>query len=599
MEGALMPREMIFMATTGGAIMAQMLKAEGVNTIFGIIDGTYTQFFWNCAHGGMRIITPRHETIAAHMAGAYARLTGGLGVCMASNGPGVANMLPGVAVEQGEGNRVLLITSSRRSGITYPDRGGVYQCFDQVGVIRPMAKWSETVGSAERIPELMRQALRKCWEGRPGLVHLDVPENIINGEAKPVAIQKPAQYRPTEPLTARQDQVEAAAQMLSKAGLPIIHCGSGVIHAAAYDQLAKLAEVLHAPVCTSWSARGVLPETNPLAWTMVHIKAVNQLRNQADLVLVLGSELGETDWWGKAPYWATPDRQKLIQVDIDAQRLGRNRPADLIVQADVKEFLNQLLERVQGRTGEMPLEGRKAKVAGLAKERDEDRAKLDEKLSDTSEPMLTAHVAKICREVFEDDAVIVFDGGNSAVWANFYHQIRVPNTQLGTHHFGHLGAGTGQALGACAARPDKQVYCITGDGAMGFHPQEIETAVRNNLKPIFLVCADKQWGMVKINQIFALRPVQSLLKKAVLKRDLGQEQTINTELGEIAWDKLAESMGAHGERVSAPDQLKPALLRALDSGVCAVIHIDVDPEKHMFAPGLMHFKAMHQEPKGK
>jgi acetolactate synthase-1/2/3 large subunit len=134
---------------------------------------------------------------------------------------------------------------------------------------------------------------------------------------------------------------------------------------------------------------------------------------------------------------------------------------------------------------------------------------------------------------------------------------------------------------------------------MGFHPQEIETAVRNNLKPIFLVCADKQWGMVKINQIFALKPVQTLLKKALLKRDLGQEKTINTELGEIAWDKLAESMGAHGERVSAPDQLKPALLRALDSGRCSVIHIDVDAEKHMFAPGLMHFKAMHQEPKGK
>jgi acetolactate synthase-1/2/3 large subunit len=587
------------MATTGGSIMAQMLKAEGVDTIFGIIDGTYTQFFWNAVHSGIKLITPRHETIAAHMAGAYARLTGKLGVCMASNGPGVANMLSGVAVEQGEGNRVLLITSSRRSAITYPDRGGAYQCFDQVGVIRPMAKWSETADSAGRVPELMRQALRKCWEGRPGVVHLDVPENVINGEAKPVGIQKPEQYRPTQPLAPRQDQVEEAAQMLTKARLPIIHCGSGVIHAAAYDELAQLAEVLHAPVCTSWSARGVLPETNPLAWNMVHIKAVNQLRNEADLVLVLGSELGETDWWGKAPYWATPDRQKLIQVDIDAQRLGRNRPADLIVQADAKEFLTQLLERVQGRTGEMPIEGRKSKVASLAKERDQDRASLDEKLSDTSEPMVTAHVAKICREVFDDDAVIVFDGGNTAVWGNFYHEMRVPNTQLGTHHFGHLGAGTGQALGACAARPDKQVYCITGDGAMGFHPQEIETAVRNNLKPIFLVCADKQWGMVKINQIFALKPVQSLLKKAVLKRDLGQEETINTELGEIAWDKLAESMGAHGERVSAPDQLKPALERALESGRCAVIHIDVDPEKHMFAPGLMHFKAMHQEPKGK
>ncbi len=586
-------------STTGGEIMAAMLKAEGVERLFGIIDGTYTQLFWHCVHKGMRLITPRHESIAAHMAGAYARLTGKLGVCIASNGPGVANVLPGVAVEQAEGNRVLLITSSRRGGVAYPDRGGAYQCFDQTGVIRPMAKWSQTAASTERIPELMRQALRKCWEGRPGVVHLDVPENLINGEAKPVPIQEPAQYRPTQPLVPREDQVEQAARLLSQARLPIIHCGSGVIHAAAYDELARLAELLHAPVTTSWSARGVLPETSPLAWPMVHIKAVNQLRNQADLVLVLGSELGETDWWGKAPYWAPPDRQQLIQVDIDPQRLGRNRPADLLVLADVKEFLTRLLERVQGRTGSMPLAERRDKVAALAKERDQDRAKLDEKLDDKGKPLVTAHVAHVCRQVFDDDAVIVFDGGNTAVWGNFYHQMRVPNTQLGTHHFGHLGAGTGQALGACVARPDKQVYCITGDGAMGFHPQEIETAVRNGLKPVFLVCADKQWGMVKINQIFALKPYQALIKKAVLKRDLGQEETINTELGEIAWDELARAMGAHGERVSSPDELKPALERALASGRCAVIHVEVDPEKHMFAPGLMHFKAMHQEPKGR
>lgn len=587
------------MTTTGGAIMAEMLRAEGVEKLFGIIDGTYTQLFWHCVKGGMQLITPRHETCAAHMAGAYARLSGKLGVCMASNGPGVANVLPGVAVEQGEGNRVLLITSSRRSGITYPDRGGAYQCFDQVGVIRAMSKWSQTVGSAERLPELMRRALAKCWQGRAGVVHLDVPENIINGEAKPAAILDPASYRPTAPLTPRPDQVERAAGMLASAALPIIHAGSGVIHAAAYDELARLAHLLHAPVTTSWSGRGVLTETDPLAFCMVHLKPVNQVRNQADLVLALGSELGETDWWGKAPYWATPDKQKLIQVDIDPERLGRNRQADLIIEADVKEFLAALLEALEDKAGKMDLAGRKSRVEQLAAERDKDRARLDEKLADRGAPLLTAHVAHECRQVFDDDAVIVFDGGNTAVWGNFYFQVRTPNTQLGTHHFGHLGAGTAQALGACVARPGSQVCCITGDGAMGFHPQEIETAVRNGLKPVFLVCADKQWGMVKINQIFSLRPYQAIIKKAVLKRDLGGEETINTELGEIAWDELARSMGAFGERVSSPDELRPALERALASGRCAVIHVDVDPEKHMFAPGLMDFKAMHQEPKGK
>ena len=151
----------------------------------------------------------------------------------------------------------------------------------------------------------------------------------------------------------------------------------------------------------------------------------------------------------------------------------------------------------------------------------------------------------------------------------------------------------GQALGAAAARPDKQVCCIIGDGAMGFNPQEVETAVRNGLNVIFLVCCDKQWGMVKMTMSFAFKPLKTLIKKS-----LDPEETINTELNEIRFDLLAKAMGAHGERVADPARLRPALQRCLASGKCSVIHVDVDPTKHMWAPGLMHFKAMHQEPKG-
>ena len=581
-------------ATTAGAVLASMLKQEGVSKIFGIVDGTYLRFFSSAVEQGLELISPRHESIAAHMAGAYARISGKLGVCMASSGPGVANVLPGVVVEQGEGNRVLLITSSRRTGVINPDRGAAYQCFDQVGVIKAMAKWSQGAPSWQRVPELARAALRACWQGRPGLVHLDVPEDIMNGEGPPPPMQAPGSYRRLSPILPDPAQVEAAAEMLSSARLPIIHAGSGVIHAGAYGELASLAELLQAPVTTSWSGRGVLPETSPLAWPMVHIKAVNQVRNAGDLVLVLGSQLGETDWWGKAPYWAQPKDQKLIQVDIDDQRLGRHRPADLMILADVKAFLTALLARLEAGGGTGAAEARQQEMARLAKERDQDRAKLDEKLADNGSPMISAHVAHICRQFFDDDAVVVFDGGNAAVWGNFYHQVRVPNTQLSTHHFGHLGAGTGYALGAAVARPDRQVYCITGDGAMGFHPQEIETAVRHGLKPIFLVLCDRQWGMVKINQSFALKPLKTMLKK-----HLDPGETINTELGEIHWDQLAQSMGAHGERVSAPTELRPALERSLASGKCAVIQVEVDPVKHMWAPGLLHFKAMHQEPKGR
>jgi acetolactate synthase-1/2/3 large subunit len=579
---------------TGGELIAMMLKEEGVEKVFGIIDGTYFGLYSSFGRHGIDLITPRHEATAAHMAGAYARLTGRLGVCMASSGPGVANVLSALPAENAEGNRILLLTSSRRLGIIYPDRGGAYQYFNQVAVIKPMAKWSGAVPDFARIGELMRRALRISYRGRPGVVHLDVPENIMNGKEKMPGLWAPHQYRRVEPLCPDPAQVDRAAQMLVKAQLPIIHAGSGIIHAHAYNELAEAATLLHAPVTTSWSARGVLPETSALSWPMIHVKACTELRNTADLVLCLGSRLGETDWWGKAPYWRLPDQQPLIQVDIDEEVLGCNRPADLSVLSDVKVFLRQLNERLRGMESEIGIKPRQERVAKLSEHRDKDRARLDEKLKDQSTPMNTAHVGRVCREVFDDDAVTVFDGGNTAVWGNFYHQIRVPNTQLSTHHFGMLGAGVGQALGAAAARPDKQVYCIIGDGAFGFHPQEVETAVRNNLKVIFLVCCDKQWGMVKINQQFALKPLKTMVKKT-----LEPDETINTDLGEIEFDKLAQAMGAHGERVADPGGLRAAIERSLASGRCSVIHVDVDPVKHMWAPGLLHFKAMHQEPAGK
>jgi acetolactate synthase-1/2/3 large subunit len=579
---------------TGGEVMARMLSEEDVEKVFGIIDGTYFGLYSNLARYGMDLITPRHETSAAHMAGAYARLTGKLGVCMASNGPGVANVLPGVAAENAEGNRVLLITSSRRTGITYPDRGGAYQYFNQVAVIKPMAKWSGHAASFSRIPEMMRRALRISYRGRPGVVHLDVPEDIMNGKGKAPFFWASHQYRRTTAPQPDPTQLDQAATLLVQAAFPLIHAGSGVIHSGAYDELARVAELLHAPVVTSWSARGVLPEISPLAWPMIHVKACNEVRNASDLVLCLGSKLGETDWWGKAPYWRPPAEQRMIQVDIDEEVLGAQKPADLVVLSDVKVFLGSLLERLRAMETRIQIEARKGTLEKLAASRQKDRAKLDEKLSDRSTPMTTAHVASVCREVFEDDAVVVFDGGNTAVWGNFYHQVRVPNTQLSTHHFGMLGAGVAQALGAAVARPDKQVYCIIGDGAFGFHPQEIETAVRNGLKVIYLVCCDRQWGMVKINQQFALKPLKTMVKKS-----LGSDETINTDLGEIAFDKLAVAMGGYGERVAEPGELRPALERCLESGRCAVIHVDVDPVKHMWAPGLLHFKEMHQEPKGK
>ena len=580
--------------TTGGEVLARMLKAEGVDTVFGIIDGTYFGFYRALKAHGIRLITPRHEAVGPHMAGAYARLTGRLGVCMASNGPGVANILPGLVVEEAEGNRVICITSARRTGAMYPLRTGTYQGFDQSRVIGSFAKWSQAVPSFDRIPELLRSALRHAHEGRPGVVHLDIPENIVNTAVKAdVGTWQPSQYRRTTPVEPAAADVQRAADILLRAKLPMIHAGSGVVHALAFDEVRAVAEFLKSPVTTSWSARTVIPESSPLAIPMIHVKLNHLVRNEADAVLILGSRLGETDWWGKAPYWSAPAAQKAIQVDTDPRTLGANKPVEVAVEADVKVFLQRLLAALEARRGERNVTARQAALARYQDKIRRYRAKLDRALADTTTPMNPSHVAHTVDEVFPRGTPLIADGGNTSVWTMFYHHAEVPGRLLSTFKMGMLGAGIGQAIGAAAATGGHAV-CVIGDGAMGMHPQEIETAVRHKLKVTFVVLCDRQWGMVKVNQSFALRP----LKMLVMKK-LAPEENIWADLGEIRFDEVARAMGAHAERLSDPAALKGALERARDAGGPALLHVDVHPVAHMWAPGLVHFKAMHAEPGGR
>ncbi len=578
----------------GGEVVAAMLAKEGVTKVFGIVDGTYMGLYASFSKYGIELVSPRHETSAAHMAGAYARLTGKLGVCIASNGPGVANMLSGIAVENGEGNRVLCITSCRRQGIAYPDRGGTFQYFDQVAVTRPMTKWSGAVPEFDRIPEMMRRALRVSHKGRPGVVHVDIPENVLNGkfEIADDYLREPNEYRRSSKLAPNAEDVKKVAELLTRSERPLIHVGSGVVHAQAFQELLEVAEQCHVNVSTSWGARGALPETHELSLPTSALSALDEARRSSDLVLVIGSRLGETDFWGKAPYWGRPGEQRLIQVDSDEDILGLNRKTELAILADAKEFLSALaVELKKAPLSSSIKKAREQRVTKLTELKVAARQELDGALANDSAPMHSAHVPTAVRKLMGDADVLVVDGGNTAVWTQFYFDIREPGTLLATFKLGMLGAGVGQALGAQVAHPDRKVVCVLGDGAMGFHMQEVETAVRNKLPITFVVLCDKQWGMVKLTQQFAMSDVRSVIGSK-------DEGTINADFGETHFDKLAVAMGAKGARVSSPKELEATLREAIESPEPAVVHVDVDPMLHLWAPGLQTFKEMHQEPAG-
>ncbi len=579
------------MTATGGDLVARLLRAEGVEVVFGIVDGSYNGLVQGLRHEGIRLVSPRHETSAAHMAGAYARSTGRLGVCMASNGPGAANVLSGVAVENGEGNRVLVLTSWRRSPIVGPDRGGTYQYFDQVSVMRPMTKWSGAARSRDRIPEVMRRAFRVSHEGRPGAVAVTIPEDVINGEAEDEpTILAPERYRRVEPLAPAGELVRRAAEWLVAAERPLLQVGSGAVHADASAPIQEIAQTLRAPITTSWGGRSAIDERLPNKIPIMP-PLVDEVRCEADLVLALGTRFGETDWWGKPPYWGDPEAQRVIHVDCDEEILGLNRPVDLPVLADVRRFAEALLVELKG----MDLGDRGERAARIeewaGRARDLRNFLKGAASDEDAEPLHSAFVPLICRDFFDDDAIVVIDGGNTAVWTNLYHENRTPGGILSTFKFGMLGAGPGQALGAKVACPDRAVYAIVGDGALGMHLQEIETAVRHALPVVFLVLCDRQWGMVKFSQSMALDP-----ETMNAERSLPPGATLNTDLGEIRFDEVARAMGAHGEQVARARDLRPALERCVASGLPSVVHVDVDPVAHLWAPGLEVFKKMHLEP---
>ncbi len=581
--------------TNGGEIISRMLAAEGVNTVFGIPDGSIAALCASLESHGINLISPTHETNAMHMAGAYARITGNLGVCIAGKGPGLANALSGIAVENAEGHRVLLISATAQGKNPQNDPKGAYRYLRQLEATRPITKWNSTVSAAGNISGVMCTAFRMSHTGRPGVVHVDILENVMNMEcsADPSGLRDPASYRSLDPLPPLSELVERAADMLAQAKFPLIHAGTAIIHAQAHGELMELAKALEAPVSTSWGGRSAVDERMAQSIPMIYLSTTTELRNKADVVLALGSRIGETDWWGKPPYWAPPARQKLIQVDLEEAVFGFNKPVNLAILGDVKVFMTELLKSLEKRKPEMNLEDRRKQTEAFRESCRARRRQLDKHLSDGSVPMASAHVPRICQEIFDDDAIVVIDGGNTSIWGLFFHQVRTPNTIVGTPKMGHLGAGVSQALGAKAADPSRQVYCIIGDGAMGFHQQEIETAVRYNLPVIYLVLCDKQWGMVKMNQLFTLKPIKTLILKT-----LSPEESINADIGETRFDELAEAMGAFGQRVSDPKALGGAIQNALDSGQCAVIHIDVDPVKHMWAPNLKDFKDLHAEPAG-
>jgi len=554
------------MVVSGGELLLRCLAREQVRYIFGIVGDQWNSFIDVIARKmGIQLIGTRHEAAAAHMADAYARTTGEPGVCLGTVGPGAANLVGGVYPAYADGIPLVVLTAQNQTWRIYPDQGSM-QGLDQINLFKPIVKWNAVVWRLERLPSLVQWAFRVATSGRPGPVQLDFPSDILYGtiDTSP-PILPPQRYRPTAGPAADPELIRQAAKILAEAQFPLLHAGSGVLRAKATPEFVQLAEYLSAAVSTSVGARGAIPEDHPLALIPGGPGAL-QAQASADVVLLVGGRLGDLDFWGKPPAWGTPDRQKLIQLDIAPEMVGVNREVDLALVGDAKATLHLLLSEVQKLTDKR----QPSPLLEQCRATQENWLQTHLKLAQEDRtPIHPLRLVKEVRDFFSRNAISCVDGGNTAVWCSYLNRIYEPHTFLWAADSGHLGAGLPYAIGAKLAHPDRQVYLISGDGAFMFNIQELETAARLKVPIVAVVANDRRWGMI-----------------AGVQHLLFQDRFYAVDFTDVRYDKIAQAMGCHGERVEDPNEIRPALQRALDSGLPAVIDVIIDRDANLAPPDL-------------
>ena len=561
----------------GGALLARCLANEGVRFVFGLPSPEIDPLLAALAAQGMRLVPFRHEAAGAHMAEGLYKTTGQVAAVIGNPGPGSANLLAGVITARHEGVPLVAITSQHRPGIVYPSPPSTFQGQDQLDVYRPAVKWGGPIFSWERIPEVVRLAFREMWTGRPGPVHLEVPAPVLyaTGDESKVRITAPAAYRATLP-EASEAQIAVVADLLAGAARPLIVAGSGVDRGGANEALLGVVQRLGCPVVTSMAGRAVMPLDHPSV--VYGLGAGGDLaKREADVVLVAGSRLGNLDLpYDK--YWGDPATQRIVQIDVDPRHIGVTRPLTLGIVADVRQALTSLGAALDAR----PARARDAGFPVACRRAADDwwqeqMAMVDRWAGPGVHP---AHVMKAIGEAFGRDAIYVTDGGFTSLWAYWMLPPTRPRSYLSILELGMLGTGVPSALGAKLGSPEREVVCVTGDGAAGFHFMEMQSAARERAKVTVVVFAEGSWSMEIPNE-------QMLYGK-----------TFGTEMGTVRWDVVARGLGCEGLYAESLAEVETALRRAREVAGPAVVCVRTDRDANVGVPpeAGLRFAEVYQGP---
>lgn len=537
------------MAVDGGELLARALRDAGVRDVFALHGGHLDAFWTACDRHGLRLIDTRHEAAAGNAADGYARVTGRLGVAVVTSGPGFANAFAALPNAMTDGVPLLLVAGAPplREVETNEMQGG----FDQVAAAAPVTKWAHRIVTGERIPDLVALAIRKATAGRPGPVYLEIPIDVLVTPVDEAAIPPAGPALVADRPAPSPAAVAAATDLLRTATRPAIVIGGGTLWSDCAAEVAAFADRAGIPVFANNRAIGVLPAGHRCnAWNVDNLAALALAGEPGpDVVLLLGTRTGLLT--GGRANSMLPADARVIQVDLEASEFGRLRPIDVPVVADCREFLRALLDtgaawpdRTDWLARATAAQTTVDQVYGAVPRTDDGR-------------LHPYHAARAAVTAAGPGSVIVLDGGEAPLWAGMSLAAAAPHRTVNLGYMGHLGIGQGFAIGAQIAEPDRRVLQLTGDGAYGFHIQELDTMVRHRLPIVTVVLNNACWGMSIHGQ------------QAVYGRD------VITRLADTDYHEVARAFGGYGERVTELDQIGPAVERAFASGKPACINVAV------------------------
>ncbi len=534
-----------------GRLVGRTLAASGVDHLFCLHGGHIDPILYACQREGLRIVDTRHEQAAAHMAEGWALATGETGVCAVTAGPGISDAVTGLANAQMSSSPVLCLAGARplREADTWP-----LQDLAQLDMVRPVTKWARSCATARRAGEYTATALAEARSGRPGPVYLDVPFDVLATPVPEDAAAPAVAF--AVPPGADPDAVAEVAAVLSAAERPIVLVGSGAHWSRAGDALARLAETAGLPVFSVNAGRGVLPDAHPWSFGLpMPIGGAFGEAMAADVVLCLGVRLGFTLLNGNLFAGKT-----IIRVDLDAAETARNRPGDHRLVGDTKVVCRQLADAWEGGVSA----ARSAWGDRLRGAAEANRRNLLSSVGElAAKPIHPLELVRAAAEVAGPDATLVADGGDIMTWALLAFPAHGPGRLMSTGtYLGCLGVGIPFALAAKLARPEHPVILVEGDGSFGFNAMEFDTAVRHEIPIVCLVGNDGSWGMSRHGQGI----------------QFGYDHLVATELGHRPYHEMVKALGGYGEEVQDPAELRPAIERALASGLPACINAVIDPK---------------------